>query len=99
MQPKPTCLSAIAAFAMLSLAIVPSRAASFDSRHSADRAGNPSDLHFLVYTARWQRTFHIGERIPLVLAFSSDTAKYKFNAARYDRSGRLPTEEFVMEKD
>ena len=101
MQQMPiSCLSASAALAILTLACLPSPAASFDSRHASDLATNPSDLHFRLDTTGSQRAFHIGERIPLTLAFSSGTpAKYKLNAARYDRSGRLPTEEFVMEKE
>jgi hypothetical protein len=51
-------------------------------------------------TAGGQRTFRLGERIPLTLSFSSDTPeKYKLNGATYDRSGRLPTEEFVLDRD
>jgi hypothetical protein len=101
MQQRPiSCLSAVIALAILSLAGPPSQAASFDTRHADDLAGNPSDLHFRLDTPTGQRAFHIGERIPLTLAFSSDTpAKYKLNAASYDRSGRLPTEEFVMEQE
>jgi hypothetical protein len=101
MQQKPiTCLTAVAALGILFTARLPSLTASFDSRHVADVAGNPSDLHFRLDTADGQRAFHIGERIPLTLAFSSDTpAKYKLNAASYDRSGRLPTEQFVMERE
>jgi hypothetical protein len=63
------------------------------------RAIHPTSTSGLDTTGG-QLAFHIGERIPLTLAFSSDTpAKYKLNAASYDRSGRLPTEEFVMEKE
>ncbi len=44
--------------------------------------------------------FRIGERIPLRLQFSSAIENtYQLNPATYDRSGRLPTEEFVMEQD
>ena len=101
MKQKPiSSFSAFAAFAILSLVGLPGLAASFDSRHASDLATNPSDLHFRLDAAGGQLTFHMGERIPLTLAFSSDTpAKYKLNAASYDRSGRLPTEEFVMEKE
>ena len=97
MRHKPvSSFIAVAVLAILSL----SAATSFESRHSNDLAGNPSDLHFSLSSPAGQRTFHIGERIPLTLSFTSDTpAKYKLNAASYDRSGRLPTEEFVMEKD
>jgi hypothetical protein len=44
--------------------------------------------------------FRIGERIPLRLQFSSTLENtYRLDPATYDRSGRLPTEEFVMEQD
>jgi hypothetical protein len=47
MEQKPiSCSSAVTALAILSLAGLPSVAASFDSRHTGDHAGNPSDLHF-----------------------------------------------------
>jgi hypothetical protein len=47
-----------------------------------------------------QHAFHIGERIPIILAFSSDMPdKYKLDGGTYDRGGRLGTEEFVMEKE
>lgn len=101
MQQKPiSCLNAVIVLVILSPAGLPGQAASFDTRHAGDLAGNPSDLHFRLDTLSGQRAFHKGERIPLTLAFSSDTpAKYKLNAARYDRSVRLPTEEFVMEQE
>lgn len=101
MQQEPTwCSRAVTVLAILLPAALPCLAARFDSRHTDDMAGNPSDLHFLLTATDGRRAFHIGERIPLTLAFSSGTpAKYKLNAASYDRSGRLPTEEFVMEKE
>jgi hypothetical protein len=101
MRQKPiSYLSSVASLAILSLAGLSGLAASFDSRHAVDLAANPPDLQFRLETAGGQRAFHIGERILLTLAFSSDTpAKYQLNAATYDRSGRLPTEEFVMEKE
>jgi hypothetical protein len=95
-----SCLSVVAALAILCVAGLCGSAAHFDTRHASELAANPPDLHFRLDTTVGQRAFHIGERIPLTLAFSSDTpAKYKLNAASYDRSGRLPTEEFVMEKE
>lgn len=96
-QPMPL-LAVFAALALLPAGIT-AQTVSFDSRHAGDIARNPPDLHFRLDVAGGQRTFHMGERIPLVLSFSSDTpAKYKLNAATYDRGGRLPTEEFVMEQ-
>jgi hypothetical protein len=42
-----------------------------------------------------QREFHIGETIPLELAFSSTVKDhYQINMARYDRSGRMNYEQF-----
>ncbi len=39
--------------------------------------------------------FHIGERIPLELSFSSTSVnRYEINLARYDRSGRMQSEQF-----
>ncbi len=89
-------------FGLLSLLIVaPSTyAQSFESRHQRDLSANPSDLHFRLGTTAGARKFHRGERIPLTLEFWSDSPdKYKLNGATYDRSGRLPTEEFVLDRD
>ena len=73
---------------------------SFNQRNVRDVAGNPTDLHFGLDTVDGQRAFRIGERIPLTLRFSSDSpGKYKLNGSTYDRSGRLPTEEFVLERE
>ncbi len=79
---------------------LPLLAEDFESHHARDAAGDPTDLHFRLDTADGKRSFHIGERIPLRLQFSSDSPeKYKLNGATYDRSGRLPTEEFVLERE
>jgi len=44
-----------------------------------------------------QTQFHIGERIPLRLAFSSAVAnRYEINMAKYDRSGRMNYEQFEL---
>lgn len=44
-----------------------------------------------------QIQFHIGERIPLRLAFSSAVAnRYEINMAKYDRSGRMNYEQFDL---
>ena len=75
-------------------------AESFETRHTRDLERKPSDLHFQLDTTGGERGFHMGERIPLTLQFSSDSPeKYKLNGANYDRSGRLPTEEFVLEQE
>ncbi len=78
----------------------PVHAQSFDFRHQRDLSSNPGDLHFRLATADGVTTFHRGERIPLTLEFWSDSPdKYKLSGATYDRSGRLPTEEFVLDRN
>ena len=72
----------------------------FDLRHQRDLAENPAGLHFRLSSADRPGGFRRGERIPLILEFWSDApAKYKLDAANYDRSGRLPSEEFVLERN
>src|SRR6266545_1230417 len=47
------------------------------------------NISLKVSIATDQREFHIGERIPLQLAFSSSAKdRYQINMAQYDRSGR-----------
>jgi len=92
-------MAAIKACAILFLA-QHSFAETFDSRHARALSANPPDLHFRLEAAGGQRTFRIGDRIPLKLAFSSDSIeRYKLDNATRDRSGRVPTEEFVMERE
>jgi len=44
-----------------------------------------------------QTEFHIGETIPLQLAFSSAVKdRYQINMAQYDRSGRMSYEQFIL---
>ncbi len=44
-----------------------------------------------------QTEFHIGETIPLQLAFSSSAKdRYQINMAQYDRIGRMNYEEFIL---
>jgi hypothetical protein len=52
---------------------------------------------FQIEIASTQQEFHIGERIPIKLSFSS-TAKnrYQINMAQYDRSGRMSYEHFKV---
>ena len=72
---------------------------SFEERHRHDLATNPSDLSFTLSTTS-AAGFHSGERISITLQFSStSTDKYKLDAATYDRSGRLPNEEFVLDRE
>src|SRR5215813_14901909 len=50
-----------------------------------------------VSIATSQREFHIGETIPLQLAFSSKVKdRYQINMAQYDRSGRMNYEHFTI---
>jgi hypothetical protein len=50
-----------------------------------------------VSLASEQREFHMGETIPLQLSFSSAVKeRYQINLAQYDRSGRMPYEQFVV---
>lgn len=75
------------------------RAQPFDARHQRDITSNPGGLHFRLGITGGATSFHRGERIPLTLEFWSDTPeKYKLNSAAYDRSGRLPVEEFVLDR-
>jgi hypothetical protein len=90
------------AFASLALGILvpPLCAESFEARHARDLASNPADLHFRLDTTGEKRAFHIGERIPIELQFSSDSPqKYKLDNATGDSSGRLQSEEFVLEQE
>ena len=52
-----------------------------------------------VRTSGGQETFHIGERIPLELSFTSSSASYQLNTASYDRGGRLAVESYKIEPD
>lgn len=50
-----------------------------------------------VSLATNQRTFHIGEAIPLQVTFSSSVKdRYRVNMAQYDRSGRMNYERFSV---
>ncbi|HZE70173.1 MAG TPA: hypothetical protein VE135_11695 [Pyrinomonadaceae bacterium] len=54
-----------------------------------------SDVVFEVSIASNRSEFHIGETIPLQLAFSSGAKdRYQVNMAQYDRSGRMNYEHF-----
>lgn len=77
-----------------------SKHADFDARHAKDAAVNPPDLHFKLGLLDGKTRFYPGGRITLTLEFSSDSPNtYKLNSATYDRSGRLPTEEIVLDQD
>lgn len=49
----------------------------------------------IVQTATGSTSFHLGERISLNLSFSSSSVnQFEINLARYDRSGRMHSEQF-----
>src|ERR1700733_1643819 len=57
----------------------------------------PNDGVQLILSSN-QTKFYLGEVVHLDLAFTSATPKrYQINLARYDRSGRMNYEEFVVE--
>src|SRR5882724_4298500 len=80
------------------LIVVPLAGETFDQRHQRESAAaNPPDLQFRLIAPGTSRP---GQRIPITLEFSSSSPdKYRLDAATYDRSGRLPSEEFVAERD
>jgi hypothetical protein len=54
-------------------------------------------VNFNVSIIGTRREFHIGEIIPLKLAYSSRAKKrYQLNDANYDRSGRMEYERFIV---
>lgn len=63
--------------------------------------GEPMSDHtprLSVATSSGQSTFHIGERIPLVLSFTGpDDKSFAIDLASYDRSGRMYEDAFNIE--
>ena len=52
-----------------------------------------SDVRLEVRTRDGQKTFYIGQIIPIELRFSSNTpGTYQLDMAKYDRSGRMDTQ-------
>ena len=66
---------------------------------SSQSAPAPSrDPQLTVNVRNNQSSFHIGEIIPLDLAFTSSTPNtYQLDMATYDRSGRLTEDQFVVD--
>jgi hypothetical protein len=59
------------------------------------RGQQPADVTLTVSFANGQTVFHVGETIPLELAFTASVENtYEMSTRRYDRSGRLNLEEF-----
>src|SRR2546425_837575 len=90
--------SSLLLFALIFLQLRPAKAElTFDRRHELELAANPSDLQFHLRLTH-EAKFRPGELISLTLEFSSTTPeKYVLRGATSDRSGRLPTEQFVLE--
>lgn len=58
----------------------------------------PEGVSLLLSLKGGSRQFHVGEVIPLRLAFSSSVpGRYSVDMASYDRSGRMTSEEFHLE--
>jgi hypothetical protein len=85
---------------MLAALTVISTPGTFEKQHINELAANPADLHFALLISNGQKRFHPGETIPITLEFfSSAPEKYKLDAGSYDRSGRLWSEEFSIDRD
>ncbi len=70
----------------------------FERRHGLALAANPADVSVELTVHGGRTRFFQGEVIPLELAFSSSTPeRYRMDAARYDRSGRMTFESFHLE--
>jgi hypothetical protein len=69
---------------------------AFPCNAQTDSAGDEK-VTFKISLATNQLEFHIGEIIPLRLAFSSEVKnRYQVNMAQYDRLGRMNYEEFKV---
>jgi hypothetical protein len=61
---------------------------------------NSSEVAFQVGIKDGKSQFYLGEVIPLELTFTSKMPKrYQINMARYDRSGRMSYEQFLLNPD
>lgn len=99
LRPAWFLLVLIPALLAIALSSLPAPDWSFDLRHQFELSANPPDLFYQLTIPEPRRAFQVGELIPIRLSFSSTSLnKYKLNAASYDRSGRLPTEEFTIEQ-
>ncbi len=86
-------------YAMLLAVCSISAADSFSDEHSALRSANLPGLRFEARFAEPRTSYRIGERITVTLAFASDRSEtYRVNGARYDRSGRLHVDRFVVDR-
>ncbi|MBI4024635.1 MAG: hypothetical protein HY360_06610 [Verrucomicrobia bacterium] len=70
----------------------------FDVQHKNCLTNNPPDVVFLLRLKDGKTQFHPGESIRLELCFSSKRKNtYTLDDGRYDRSGRLPNENWNLE--
>jgi len=75
-------------------------AGTFDDLHRAESAANPPDVKYVLKTSTGQTTFRPGEKIPITLEFSSPSpAKYRLDAAAYDRGGRLYFDHYFADRE
>ena len=64
-----------------------------------DKAKDPKELSFTLRLKNNRKQFQLGEIIPLELSFASSKPNaYTLDAATYDRSGRLHSDYFVIDK-
>lgn len=67
--------------------------------HNERRAKNPEGLLYTVRLKDNRKQFYVGELIPLELGFAaSKPDTYTLDAATYDRSGRLHSDDFVLDQ-
>lgn len=72
---------------------------AFIRENKTKQANNPDGLSFTIRLKNNQTKFHHGEAITLELSFaSSKPQKFRFDAATYDRSGRLDLDRFVVDR-
>jgi hypothetical protein len=70
----------------------------FIRENGQKRARNPAELNFIIRLKDNRTQFRQGEIIPLELSFSSRAAKtFILNDRRYDHSGRLEIDSFVLD--
>lgn len=72
---------------------------SFVRTHNERRAKNPEGLLFTVRLKDNRKQFHFGEVITLELSFASSKPEaFTLDAATYDRSGRLNSDSFALDR-
>ena len=75
------------------------RVDSFIRENNARQADNPEGLSFTVRLKDNRKQFHHGEVITLELSFATSKPKtFRFDAATYERSGRLGLDRFIVDR-